>query len=349
MTMFRTLEAIAGAEFETQVICLSEIPDGPSAVGVTRVAKPAVSRASLAARSLAQRRSLVHTRFDVVGLTTAVEQSHADRFVALHSYMAESYLRADGVTPARDLLVSTEVAESAVWRSTRGRLASLEARRIARDERRVAGAARAIATYDESEAAGHRRDGVANVHHLPITLPPARPVDVAATRPRLAFLGDRRWLPNAESAAELVRLWPAIAAGIDGAELLLIGSPPSRSTLRLPPGVTDHGFVPDVDVLLESCRAIAAPIATGGGVRVKVLESAARGLPVVSTTAGIGSLAGRLGIRPVDGDEEFTAACRALLMDAEGAATQGRDLYAVNAALWNGGTLHTAVHDWLTA
>ncbi len=349
MTMFRTLETIAREAFATEVICLSEIAGGRTEAGLTRVAKPAVSRASLAARSLVRGRSLVHTRFDVAGLTEAVERAEAGRFVALHSYMAESYLRAAGAEPARDLLVSTEVAESAVWRSTRGGFARVEAARIARDERRVAHAARSIATYDQGEAEAHRREGLARVHYLPITLPPAAPVDVAATPPRLAFLGDRRWLPNADAAAELVRLWPAMSAGIDRAELVLIGSPPGDNRSPLPSGVTDCGFVPVVDDLLGTCRAIVAPIATGGGVRVKILEAAARGLPVVSTTAGLGSLAQTFGIEATDGDDAFVRACRAMLLDAGAAAAKGRDLHAANAERWNGGTVHTAVHEWMTA
>ncbi len=345
MTMFRTMRSIASERFATEVICLSEQRD-VSELDVVRVPKPAVSLPRLAARSALRRRSLVHTRFDVDDVRVAVERSSAQRFVAVHSYMAEPYLRAADARPSRDLLVSTEVPESSVWRRTRGWAGRIEARRLQRDERRVARAALAVGGYDRDEMDAYRADGFA-AHWLPMTLPPVPAVDVAATPPRLVLLGNRTWRPNADAARAMVRLWPRVAAGIPDAELVLVG-PVGSDDLDLPPGVTDLAFVDDVDSVLGECRALVAPVAVGGGVRVKLLEAAARGLPVVATGTAVGTLEASVGMTGVVDDDDLVARCRAYLLDADLAGADGATLHTENARRWNERVGQDAVLDWLS-
>lgn len=342
VTLFGLLRRIAEERHSTEVICLSEQPDR-SEPGVVRVAKPPVALPRTAARALVHRRSLVHERFDIDGLVDAVRACDADRVVAVHSYLAEPFLRAGG-DPAR-LLVSTEVSEAPVWRS-RGFAGRLEARRIERDERRIAGLARAVAGYDAAEMEARRAEGV-DAHWLPLTLPPEQPVDVAASPPRLVLLGNRHWPPNARAAERVLAWWPEISRGLPDAELWLIGPRPDGPAPDLA-GVVEHGEVDAVGPLLATCRAMVAPVAVGGGVRVKVLEAAARGLPVVTSPAGMGSIEALLGLDAV-GDEGFVARCRALLGDADAAAAEGARLHATNADLWTRRVGRDAVLDWLDA
>lgn len=342
VTLSTLLRRIAAERHETRVICLSEEPDRREH-GVVRVAKPPVSLPRIAGRAALRRRSLVHERFDVDGLVAAVEATEADRVVAVHSYLAEPYLRAANGDPAR-LLISTEVSEAPVWRS-RGLAGRAEARRIERDELRVARRARAIAGYDADEMAARRALGI-NAHWLPLTLPPEPPVDVAGSAPRLVLLGNRQWPPNARAVDRMLGWWPAIARGIPGAELWLVGPRPGDPVKMS--GVVDHGEVDDVAPLLAECRAMVAPVQVGGGVRVKVLEAAARGLPVVTSPAGVGSIEALLGLDRVP-DDGFVARCRALLTDAGAAAAEGARLHAVNADLWHGRRGRDSVLDWLDA
>jgi hypothetical protein len=344
VTMFGLLRRVAEERYDTEVICLSAEP-ARRTPGVTRVPKPAIALPTLAARSLWHRRSLIHTRFDVDAMTEAIDRSDSRRFVAVHAYMCEPYLRSQGSDPSRDLLVSTEVSEAPVWRS-RGVAGRLEGRRIARDEWRIARAARAVASYDAAEVAAYRKAGVEHAHWLPLTLPPAVPVDVARTPPRLVMLGNRQWSPNARAAERILAWWPEIAAGVPGAELWLIGARPAGPAIDMP-GVVDHGEVDDVATMLASCRAMVAPVSVGGGVRVKVLEAAARGLPVISSPAGVGSVEQLLGLDPVT-DEHFVARCRGLLADAGAAAQTGAALHAVNAALWHDRVGRDAVLAWMS-
>jgi glycosyltransferase involved in cell wall biosynthesis len=142
----------------------------------------------------------------------------------------------------------------------------------------------------------------------------------------------------------------ARSAGIPDAELVLVGPPASDTSAgRLPAGVTDLGFVEEIDRVLAGCRGLAAPISVGGGVRVKMLEAASRGLPVVSTVDGLGSIELSLGMTAAVDRADFVQQCRALLLDSEAAADAGARLHAANGERWSARTGQDAVHAWLSA
>jgi glycosyltransferase involved in cell wall biosynthesis len=75
--------------------------------------------------------------------------------------------------------------------------------------------------------------------------------------------------------------------------LLVAGSdPPARHTLPDPANAIELlGFVEDIQPLFSSCSVFVCPIRSGSGVRVKLLEAFATGIPVVSTTVGAEGLA----------------------------------------------------------
>jgi polysaccharide biosynthesis protein PslH len=347
MRMSDTMRTIASERFEVEIICLSERLD-LDVPGVVRVQKPPISWGRLVGASVVRRRSLVHTRFDIDGLRDAMERSSADRFVVEHSYMAESFLRAAGKRPTEDLLVSTDVSESDVLHRVRGRVAWPEVRRLRRDEFRIAAAARSVGGYDRNDMAEYRAAGH-DAHWLPMTLAPKRRIDVAAAPPRLVLLGNRTWRPNAQAAELMLRLWPRIAVGIPDAELWLVGP---RATVGAQgatgAGVVDLGFVPDVDEVLGQCRALAAPVVVGTGVRVKLLESATLGLPVVATPNAVGSIEASLGMLPAADEDDFVRRSRAFLLDPDLAEAEGARLHAANKQRWLDRVGHDAVLDWLS-
>lgn len=331
VAVMELLLGLASRDHEVTALCLSEHPGAPEVPGLVRLPKPRVRPAALAARALARRRSLLHTRFCTPELIAAVDAVEADAFVAVHHYMAEAFLRSRhaGRVP---LYVSHVVPEAAVWRSAYGLLGRQQARAIERDEARVAGLAEAVGCYDATDAEDALRAGARRSVWLEVTLPPREPVDVVSTAPRLLLLGDRTWAPNQQAFAELVALWPRISEGIDGAELVVVGRP--GGDVPLPPGVSDLGFVDDLDAVIASCRALAAPVLVGGGVRVKLLEAASRGLPVVSTRTAAGSLTRLWDLPTAELPDAFVAACRRLLLDAGAAATEGQRLHDANARHW---------------
>jgi glycosyltransferase involved in cell wall biosynthesis len=82
------------------------------------------------------------------------------------------------------------------------------------------------------------------------------------------------------------------------------------------------GFVEDVREPLARCSVFVCPILSGSGVRVKLLEAFAAGIPVVSTKVGAEGLAAKDGEFCALADEpaEFAARVVALLRDPESAA-----------------------------
>ena len=157
------------------------------------------------------------------------------------------------------------------------------------------------------------------------------------------------WRPNAEAAETMVRLWPRIAMGHPWRRALA-GRPEARRCREdnALTGVTDLGFVDDIDTVLAECRALAAPVTVGDGVRVKLLEAAARGLPVVATPEAIGSIEASLGMKAAADEQDFVSRCRTFLLDADIAADDGARLYAENARRWTDRVGHEAVLGWLS-
>lgn len=349
----RLLMTLAADTYAVTAICLSEQSGTvetdlvPGGLTLHRVRKPEVAPARLARRSLAGRRSLVHVRFDSPELRATIEAVDADVYLAEHSYMAESFLasRRGGVDR---FAVNTHVSESLVWRATRGLLGRVEAPRLVRDELRVARAADAVSTFDAEEAREYRDRGVQSARWLDLTLPPGDEVDVASTPPRLVFLGTRDWPPNQEAFERAVALWPRIGAGIAGAELCVVGgASASAGPVELPPGVRDLGFVDDLHGFLATCRGMVAPISTGGGVRVKFLDAARIGLPVVGTPAAVGSLDAVYGLETCGDDDALVAAARRLLTDVDAAVADGARLHAITARRWQDRRPHEAVRSLL--
>jgi glycosyltransferase involved in cell wall biosynthesis len=237
-----------------------------------------------------------------------------------------------------------------VWLATRGLLGRIEAPRLLRDEIRVARAANAVGTHDMHEAEMYRANGVTQARWLDVTLPPGDKIDVSATSRRLAFVGGRDWPPNQEGFLDALRLWPKIAAGIPGAELCIVGSKkPGAKDPVYPDGVLELGFVENLQEFLDTCRASIAPIKTGGGVRMKLLDAASRGLPVVGSGPAVGSLSSLFGLPTFDDDEAFVAECRRLLLDSDAAAKAGTDLYERNLVHWREKRPHRAVQDLILA
>lgn len=348
VALVRVILDLLRAEHDVVAVCQSPFVDTVERrPGLVLVPKEPVHLPTLAWRSLRTRRSLVHARFDSDAYVAELDRLEADLWLTDHAYMAEPFLRSRHAREGARLLVSTTIQESLVWGETRGLLGRLEGPRIARDELRVARAAHAVATYDDDEARAYRAAGVPRVTWLDVTLPPVAPVDVAATPPRAVFLGHRGWPPNAR-AAHLVRSWwPRIAEGIPGAELWIVGPPPPEGPQADGDGVRDLGFVDDVGEVLARCRLLAAPIDTGGGVRVKVLDAASRGLPVVTTSPGAGSLTELFGLVAYDDPEAFVARCRELLLSPEAAAAEAARLHGANRAHWEARRPHRSLAAWL--
>lgn len=103
------------------------------------------------------------------------------------------------------------------------------------------------------------------------------------------FVGPLDYRPNADAVRWLVKaIWPKILANLPEARLRLVG----RGAERVAgPNVDAVGYVDDVGEELARAAALIVPMRMGAGVRFKVLEAMAAGVPVVSTAVGLSGIA----------------------------------------------------------
>ncbi|MBA4377597.1 MAG: hypothetical protein C0395_02920 [Gemmatimonas sp.] len=158
-----------------------------------------------------------------------------------------------------------------------------------------------------------------------------RPVWRPAGPARLLFVGSFGHAPNRSAAEFLVdKVWPRIAQYDPDLSLVLAGGGPRTFLASLAardPRVTTPGFVHDLDDLYRDCRLLAAPLTEGGGIKIKILEAMAAGIPVVTTPIGAEGIADDRdrALWLAEPDEGFALAVRAALADpAEAAARATR-------------------------
>jgi GT2 family glycosyltransferase len=128
----------------------------------------------------------------------------------------------------------------------------------------------------------------------------------------MLFLGSFRHIPNADALNWFVQqVLPRVVAARPDAKLIVIGSdPPPRHSLPGPPASIElRGFVEDITEPLRRCAVFLCPILSGSGVRVKLLEAFASGIPCVSTRLGAEGIARNDGefCALADSPDEFAA------------------------------------------
>src|ERR1019366_6014152 len=110
----------------------------------------------------------------------------------------------------------------------------------------------------------------------------------------MLFLGSFRHTPNQVALEWFARfVLPLIVEKVPGARLVVAGSdPPPRHAFADPANAIEWlGFVEDIQPLFGTSAMFVCPIRSGSGVRVKLLEAFAMGIPVVSTRIGAEGLA----------------------------------------------------------
>jgi glycosyltransferase involved in cell wall biosynthesis len=166
------------------------------------------------------------------------------------------------------------------------------------------------------------RSGLPNVTVVPNTYPrPQSPVGNpgAGGPPVVLFQGNLGYPPNIDGAQWLATaIAPLIRVAVPGTEVRLVGRPGTNVAQLHRPGVlTVVGEVPSMEEELAHASVVAVPIRYGSGTRVKILESFAHRVPVVSTPLGAEGLDVEDGVHLLlaDGPEEFAAATVRLLGD----------------------------------
>lgn len=138
--------------------------------------------------------------------------------------------------------------------------------------------------------------------------------------PVFVLVGAMSTEANADAARFFVRrILPRIRQVLPEARTMIVGSHPTPAVRDLHDGrsVTVTGTVPSVEPFLRLASASVVPIRFGGGTRIKILESLAHGVPVVSTRIGAEGLEVEDGrhLLLADSAADFATACIRLARD----------------------------------
>ena len=103
----------------------------------------------------------------------------------------------------------------------------------------------------------------------------------------MLFVGNYRHPPNGDAVCYFVReILPLIRREIPDAEFCVAGSNTHLLNAQVTAegnGVRMFGYVPDIRTCYRSAALFVAPILTGTGMRVKLLEALSMGMAVVAT------------------------------------------------------------------
>lgn len=158
---------------------------------------------------------------------------------------------------------------------------------LRRHEQRIS----AVMTASEAEAAAYTQlAGRMQVELL------VNSIDIAACRlwsppagHQALYTGSLTYAPNAEAVAFWVRqIQPLVARSMPDVTLTVTGVlPPILPAEAEHAAVRLTGRVADLEPHFAEARVFVAPIQSGTGTRIKLLEAMAHGMPIVTTTKGI--------------------------------------------------------------
>ena len=168
----------------------------------------------------------------------------------------------------------------------------------------------------EAEAKDLHIEVIPNIHATS-TLPEGNPKLLDS----LIFVGNFRHDPNVDGLLYFCEeVWPLIKKAAPDTVLTVVGSSPPEEVKGLASkGIKVLGFVPDIVPLLETSAISIAPLRYGGGLKGKIGEAMAYGLPVVTTSVGTEGFGLTPGDNVLVGDtpELFAAAVVDLIRDRE--------------------------------
>jgi GT2 family glycosyltransferase/SAM-dependent methyltransferase/glycosyltransferase involved in cell wall biosynthesis len=139
------------------------------------------------------------------------------------------------------------------------------------------------------------------------------------SRVGVLFIGSFEHTPNVDAAVRLVRaVMPRVWSELGDIPVTIVGGGAPPEVLELSsPLVGVAGWVQDVEPLLDSVRATVAPLSYGAGLKGKVTQALAAGLPVVTTSVGaegLGAVSGEH-LLVADDDRELAAHVVEVLRD----------------------------------
>jgi len=125
----------------------------------------------------------------------------------------------------------------------------------------------------------------------PLIKRPRRRARRYAGAPIFLFLGSFTLPANVHSLSAFLDALPAVFKQIPAAQILVVGKNAHNGirakARRYGDRVRFLDYIADISGVMATAAAMVAPISFGTGIKMKVLDALAHGLPLVSTSAGI--------------------------------------------------------------
>jgi glycosyltransferase involved in cell wall biosynthesis len=151
----------------------------------------------------------------------------------------------------------------------------------------------------------------------------------------ILHIGTMFWPPNVDGVLWFIHeVWPLVRDSMPDAEFDVVGANPPREIMAYDQkgeGVNVTGYVEDPTPYFRRAAVMVVPLRAGGGMRVKILNALAQGLPIVTTTIGCEGIAVEPGqhLLVADTAESFAQAVLMLINDrclADELGRNGREL-----------------------
>ncbi|HKD18088.1 MAG TPA: glycosyltransferase family 4 protein [Thermoanaerobaculia bacterium] len=340
---FHLLTALA-ERFEVRAFTLVD-PDraygggvAPPGVEIERIPQRArrTRRAGAAARSLVSRRPYSELLYRSAPLERRLAEACAERtpaWIVAHSY----HVAPAALSAGPPVWIDFHNLDSEIWRRVgaagtmgpRRAFVRVQEPRLRRLEASLARQSAGISCVSDRD-----REAIARLAPGPEPVVVPNGVDLSRyvfrSRPpaseRILFVGDLSWPPNADAVRWFARnVWPLVRERRPGTSVEIVGRDAPPELLAFADGrFAFAGESDDTRPHWEAAAVAIVPLRVGGGTRLKILEAAACGVPVVSTRIGAEGLdfADEKELRLGDEPADFAGAVVALLSDPEAARRQ---------------------------
>jgi len=195
-----------------------------------------------------------------------------------------------------------------------------EARLLRRYEARVAAAADTYSLVSAADRDAPGLEGAAIIQNgVDLEVFPFR--DTADREPVMIFFGNLGYFHNIAPAVFVAtEVLPLVRRRVPAATLRIVGARPAAAVRQLQAldGVEVAGDVPEMATELERAAVSVVPVFSGSGLKNKVLEAFATGLPVVTNALGMQGVEGAAPGREylaAEGARDIAAAAARLLED----------------------------------
>jgi hypothetical protein len=240
-----------------------------------------------ALRAALRREPVTAARHRLGAVAREVARAAAARsFDLVHAEQVQAMPQA--LAARRPVLLRAQNVESELWRGVGGSLRRREATRVGEWEAAmVRRAALTLALTGRDAATLASLAPGARIEAVPVPFPAELPAGAPLPgAPAISLLVGAGWQPNREGAEAFVTgSWPLVQRALPAARLHLFGDARAEGDT-----ITRHAPPADPAVAFAAGGILVVPLAVASGVRMKVLEAWARGVPVVATPAAAAGL-----------------------------------------------------------